>query len=94
MAQVQRTCVNVRPGKEQSAKISKEKIVEIFNLFPLLKNEIIGEGNYGRDYTTLNFRNNSILDVVGALDTTRGGRRNCGLIDEVRRRIKKLYNLI
>ena len=50
MAQEQRTCVNVRPGKEQSAKIAREKITEIFNLFPLLKKEIIGDGNYGKDY--------------------------------------------
>lgn len=50
----------------------------------MLKKEIIGEGNYGKDYVTLTFRNGSILDVVGALETTRGGRRNGGLIDEVR----------
>lgn len=54
------------PGKEQSAKVAKEKIVEIFNLFPLLKKEIIGEGNFGKDYVTLNFRNGSQFDVVGA----------------------------
>ena len=30
----------------------------------------------GRDYVTLVFRNGSIFDVVGALDTTRGGRRH------------------
>lgn len=72
------------PGKEQSAKVAKEKIIEIFNLFPLLKKEIIGEGNFGKDYVTLNFRNQSQFDVVGALDTTRGGRRHGGLIDEIR----------
>ena len=33
---------------------------------------------------TLKFRNGSQFDVVGALDSTRGGRRNGGLIDEVR----------
>jgi len=64
------------PGKEQSAKVAKEKIIEIFNLFPLLKKEIIGEGNFGKDYVTLSFRNHSQFDVVGALDTTRGGRRH------------------
>lgn len=54
------------PGKEQSAKIAKEKVIEIFNLFPLLKKEIIGDGLFGKDYITLNFRNGSQFDVVGA----------------------------
>lgn len=54
------------PGKEQSAKIAKEKILEIFSLFPILKNEIIGEGNFGKDYIKLTFRNGSVFDVVGA----------------------------
>lgn len=55
-----------------------------------MKKEIVGgdvsdlPGLYGKDYITLNFRNESVLDVVGALDSTRGGRRHCGLIDEVR----------
>lgn len=31
------------------------------------------------------FRNGSIFDVVGALDTERGGRRHGGLIDEIRK---------
>lgn len=81
------------PGKEQSAKIAKEKIVELFNLFPILKKEIVGEGNFGKDYVTLTFRNGSVLDIVGALDTTRGGRRSGGLIDEVRRNIKNYTTL-
>lgn len=38
-----------------------------------------------KDYVTLKFRNGSQFDVVGALDSTRGGRRNGGLIDEVRK---------
>lgn len=33
---------------------------------------------------TLKFRNGSQFDVVGALDSTRGGRRHGGLIDETR----------
>ena len=40
---------NLRKYNE-SAKIAREKITEIFNLFPLLKKEIIGDGNYGKDY--------------------------------------------
>lgn len=38
-----------------------------------------------KDYVTLKFRNGSQFDVVGALDSTRGGRRHGGLIDEVRK---------
>lgn len=80
----------VAPAKSQAAKNTKEKIVEIFQHWPLLKKEIVGgdiadlPGNFGKDYITLTFRNGSVLDIVGALDSTRGGRRHCGLIDEVR----------
>ncbi len=70
------------PGKGQSAQIAKEKIIEIYDRWPMLRKEIIGgdisdtPGNFGKDYVNLNFRNGSKLDVVGALDTTRGGRRH------------------
>lgn len=78
------------PNKNQSAQIAKEKIIEIYDKFPLLKKEVIGgeisdtPGNFGKDYVTLRFRNGSQFDVVGALDSTRGGRRHGGLVDEVR----------
>lgn len=72
------------PGKGQSAKIAKDKIFEIWEHFPLLKNEIKGEGNFGKDYIELRFKNGSRFDVVGALDSERGGRRHGGLVDEVR----------
>lgn len=78
------------PAKNQSAQIAKEKIFEIYNNWPLLRREVIGgditetPGNFGKDYVTLKFRNGSQFDVVGALDSQRGGRRNGGLIDEVR----------
>lgn len=78
------------PNKNQSAQIAKEKILEIYDRWPLLKREILGSeisdtpGNFGKDYVTLKFRNGSQFDIVGALDSQRGGRRNGGLIDEVR----------
>lgn len=78
------------PGKGQSAQIAKEKLAEIFKYWPLLRKEVVGgdisdmPGNYGKDYVTLKFRNGSQFDVVGALDSQRGGRRH-GL--------KKLYFL-
>lgn len=83
-------CFICSPNKIQAAKVAKEKLTEIFDTWPLLKREIIGwqlkdiPGNYGKDYVQLNFRNGSVFDVVGALDSTRGGRRHSGLIDEVR----------
>ena len=78
------------PNKTQAAQIAKEKIVEIYDRWPLLRKEIVGgeisdtPGNFGKDYVTLKFRNGSQFDVVGALDSQRGGRRHGGLIDEVR----------
>lgn len=78
------------PNKTQAAQIAKEKIVEIYDRWPLLRKEILGgeisdtPGNFGKDYVTLKFRNGSQFDVVGALDSQRGGRRHGGLIDEVR----------
>ena len=78
------------PNKSQSAQIAREKIVEIYDKWPLLRKEILGgeisdtPGNFGKDYVTLKFRNGSQFDVVGALDSQRGGRRHGGLIDETR----------
>ena len=78
------------PGKGQSAQIAKEKITEIYDRWPLIRKEVVGgeisdtPGNFGKDYVTLKFRNGSQFDVVGALDSTRGGRRHGGLIDETR----------
>ena len=78
------------PNKTQAAQIAKEKIVEIYDRWPLLRKEILGgevsdtPGNFGKDYVTLKFRNGSQFDVVGALDSQRGGRRHGGLVDEVR----------
>ena len=71
------------PGKEQGAKIAKEKFDELFQKFPMLKNEYV-KYNSSNDYVTIVFKNGSVFDVVGALNSTRGGRRNGGIIDEIR----------
>ena len=69
------------PNKNQAAQIAKEKLTEIFRAWPLLRKEVIGgdlvevPGNYGKDYVTLRFRNGSQFDVVGALESSLGGRR-------------------
>ena len=79
----------VAPNKSQAAKITKQKIQEIWRIWPLLKNELElynGEphANFGKDYTELYFKNESRLSVVGALDSDRGIRTHATLIDEVR----------
>ena len=79
----------VAPNKSQAAKISKQKIEEIWRIWPLLKNELeIYQGgphaNFGKDYCDLYFKNGSRLSIVGALDSDRGIRTHATLIDEVR----------
>lgn len=71
------------PKKEQGAKIAKEKFDEIFDKYPLLRKEVLSYTT-SPDNIKLTFRNGSIFDVVAALDSQRGGRRNGGLVDEVR----------
>lgn len=72
------TCV----GKEQAAKISQDCIDDILDHYPLLKNEI---KTYikSKDYTKLIFHNGSKYDVVQMKDSTRGGRRFGGAIEEI-----------
>ena len=65
----------------QAVKIGKEKIDEIFYLFPLLEKEVMSYTK-STDYLTLTFYNGSVLDVVGVASSTRGGRRHAGLIEE------------
>lgn len=72
------------PGKAQGAKISNQKIHQLWDLLPLLKEEIIGEGNFGNDYVKLSFRNGSILDVMSPINSTRGNRATAGILDEYR----------
>ena len=80
----------VAPNKSQAAKISKQKIQEIWRIWPLLKQELepgMTDGvhaNFGKDYVELFFKNGSRLSVVGALDSDRGIRTHATLIDEAR----------
>lgn len=72
------------PGKEQSAKIAQAKVKQLWELLPLLKEEIIGEGNMGTGYMTLTFRNGSVMDILTPLSSTRGNRATAGILDEFR----------
>lgn len=79
----------VAPHKNQAAGIARQKIEEIYRLWPALRREVVGwelaeyPGNFGKDYVTLRFRNGSQFDVVGG-DGARGLRRHGGLLDELR----------
>ncbi len=73
----------VAPNKTQAAKIFKQKIDEVFRLFPLLEREV-KKYNAGKDYIYLEFRNKSQLSIVGALDSDRGIRTHATFLDEVR----------
>lgn len=79
----------VAPNKSQAAKITRQKVEEIWRIWPLLKNELEPyqggvHANFGKDYVDLYFRNGSRLSIVGALDSDRGLRTHATLIDEVR----------
>ena len=68
--------------KEQGASIAKEKIEELIELIPALKNEInFKKTLFGKDYVKVEFKNGSRLDVVAARNSTRGGRRHGNDID-------------
>lgn len=88
------------PNKSQGAQIAKEKIQEIYRHWPLLRKEVKGcelsdtPGNFGKDYVTIKFKNGSIFDVVGALESTLGGRRHGGLIDEIKIHDEEAINTI
>jgi len=68
-------------GKEQSANITKEKVEEIFELFPILEREVFIK-SFQKDYVKLTFQNGSKLDIVGVQQSSRGGRRNGGVVEE------------
>ena len=69
-------------AKQQAANIAKEKIEELWELFPLLKSEV-RKYEFTKDYVRIILHNNSKLDIVAVSGTTRGGRRNGGLVEEV-----------
>ncbi len=73
----------VAPNKNQAAKIAKQKIEEIWRIWPLLENEV-EKANFGKDYVDIYFKNGARLSIVGALDSDRGIRTHATLIDETR----------
>lgn len=78
-------------GKEQGANIMKEKVEEWLDLFPILRKEIEKE-QYTRDYARIKFKNKSQFDIVAVKDSTRGGRRHAGTLEEVKQ-IMNCFNI-
>lgn len=72
-------------GKEQASSILKEKVQEICTLIPAFKREIDfsrGATTEGKDYCKYMFKNDSYLDNVAARESSRGRRRQGGIMEE------------
>lgn len=72
-------------GKEQAAGIAKEKVAEICNAIPAMHREIDwrkGKTQEGKDYCKYVFKSGSYFDNVAARESSRGKRRQGGLIEE------------
>jgi len=78
----------VAEHKNQAAKIGREKLIELWQLMPALKDEINfvkgSQTTLGEDYIRLVFKNTSEFDIVGVGNSTRGGRRHSMLLEEVK----------
>ena len=73
-------------GKEQAAMITISKVDEICKLIPALSNEINwerGASKKSKDNVKYIFKNGSELDILAARESSRGQRRNGGVIEEV-----------
>lgn len=76
-----KTSVTASGSKEQGRNIANEKIAEIKSQFPALEKEIKSL-NIGRDYLDLETYNGSTTTVVGCHNSSRGGRKHSGIIEE------------
>lgn len=73
-------------GKEQAAMITISKVEEICKLIPALQNEINwdrGVSTKSKDNVKYVFKNGSELDILAARESSRGQRRNGGVMEEV-----------
>lgn len=72
-------------GKEQAARITKEKVDELCRLIPRLGMEMDltrGQTKTNKDNFEIIFKNGSRLDIVAAKASSRGTRATGGLIEE------------
>ena len=68
----------------EAVGILKEKVEEIVNLIPGLKNEIDwgkGKTRASKEHVEFHFKSGSVLDVIAARASSRG-KRSTGLIEE------------
>lgn len=70
------------PTAKQAASITKKNVEDIWNHFPLLKDEIAKE-EFQKDYTRLIFKNGSQLEVMQVAQSSRGTRAHGGSIEEI-----------
>lgn len=70
------------PTKNQSAKVTEEKITEIWRDYPILKNEV-REISFQKDYVRLIFKNGSTLDTLTVGESSRGLRANGISLEEI-----------
>ena len=73
------TCARI---KEQAAKISQDCINDILEHYQVIRNEL-KQFIENKDYTKIIFHNGSRYDVVQMQDSTRGGRRHGGCVEEI-----------
>lgn len=72
-------------GKSQAGAITCAKIDEICKIIPALANEINwerGKTKHSKDEVKYIFKNGSYIDVLPALESSRGQRRTGGLMEE------------
>ena len=72
-------------GKEQAASITVAKIEEICKLIPALENEINwdrGVSKKSKNDAKYIFKNSSSIDILAAMESSRGQRRHGGLMEE------------
>lgn len=72
-------------GKQQSAGIVREKVEEICTLVPAFRKEIDwgrGQTQEGKDYCKYVFKSGSYFDNLAARESSRGKRRQGGLVEE------------
>jgi hypothetical protein len=70
------------PTKVQSAKVTQEKITELWLDYPLLKNEV-KEFKFQKDFTSVVFWNGATLDTLTVGESSRGLRGNGLVIEEL-----------
>ena len=78
----------VAKEKKQAVQIGREKIDELQQLMPLLREEVDyrkGKGTiYSNDFIRLAFKNKSQFDIVPVSEGTRGGRRHDISFEEIK----------